>query len=145
MSETTDNPWNSVRPWYTADVVVIRGSSVLLIQRRDEPFAESWALPGGYVDEGETSRDGAVRELAEETGIVVDPAELVQIGAYDAPDRDPRERVVTVAYGLEVPSWTQATAGDDAAAADWWPLNALPVLAFDHGLIIADTVRRLTR
>lgn len=138
----TDNPWGSARPWLTADTVVIRGSEVLLIQRADEPHRGAWALPGGYVDKGETSRKAAARELEEETGIVTDPAELAQIGAYDAPDRDPRDRVVTIAYLLEVASGVRAVAGDDAAAAHWFPLAALPPLAFDHAEILADAVRQ---
>ncbi|MDH6145981.1 8-oxo-dGTP diphosphatase [Kitasatospora sp. GP30] len=144
MSETqsTENPWGSARPWLTADIVVIRSGSVLLIQRADEPHKGSWALPGGYVDEGESSRAGAARELEEETGIVAMPEELVQVGAYDDPGRDPRDRVVTIAYLLEVASGVVAMAGDDAAAADWFPLDALPPLAFDHAEILADAVRR---
>ncbi|MGY0466969.1 NUDIX domain-containing protein [Kitasatospora sp. cg17-2] len=140
MTDTT-NPWSSERPWLTADAVVIRSGSVLLIQRADEPYKGSWALPGGYVDEGETTRAAAARELEEETGIVADPEELAQVGAYDAPDRDPRERVVSVAYLLEVASGQEAVAGDDAAAVAWWPLDALPPLAFDHALIVADALK----
>ncbi|MFF4927160.1 NUDIX domain-containing protein [Kitasatospora sp. NPDC001261] len=139
----TENPWGSERPWLTADTVVIRRDEVLLIQRADEPHKGSWALPGGYVDKGEASRKGAARELEEEAGIVADPAELVQVGAYDAPDRDPRERVVTIAYLLEVASGVTAVAGDDAAAVAWWPLAELPPLAFDHAEILADAVRLL--
>ncbi|MET9183251.1 NUDIX hydrolase [Kitasatospora aureofaciens] len=140
MTDTT-NPWGSERPWLTADAVVFRQESVLLIQRADEPYKGSWALPGGYVDEGETTRKAAARELEEETGIVAAPEELVQVGAYDAPDRDPRERVVSVAYLLEVASGQQAVAGDDAAAIAWWPLRELPLLAFDHSAIVADALR----
>ncbi|MFE5809438.1 NUDIX domain-containing protein [Streptomyces sp. NPDC056491] len=142
MTET-ENPWGSARPWLTADVVVIRGNEVLLIQRADEPYRDGWALPGGYVDEGETSRAGAARELEEETGIVAMPEELAQVGAYDAPDRDPRDRVVTIAYLLEVASGVTAVAGDDAAATTWWPLDELPALAFDHAEILADAIRVL--
>lgn len=144
MQTETENVWGSARPWITADVVVIRGDRVLLIQRADEPHRGSWALPGGFVDQGEASRAAAARELAEETGIVAMPEELTQIGTYDDPDRDPRGRVVTVAYLLEVASGVTAVAGDDAAAADWWPLSELPRLAFDHARILADAVRSLT-
>ncbi|WP_037783063.1 NUDIX domain-containing protein [Kitasatospora purpeofusca] len=140
MTDTT-NPWGSEKPWLTADAVVIRSSSVLLIQRADDPYKGSWALPGGYVDEGETSQAAAARELEEETSIVAMPEELTQIGAYDAPDRDPRERVVSIAYLLEVASGQDAVAGDDAAAVAWHPLDALPPLAFDHAAIVADALR----
>lgn len=144
-STETENSWGSARPWLTADIVVIRGAEVLLIQRADEPHKGCWALPGGYVDKGEASRQAAARELEEETSIVATPEELVQVGAYDAPDRDPRDRVVTVAYLLEVASFVAAVAGDDAAAVGWFPLAALPDLAFDHAEILADAVRLLTR
>ncbi|MFD4400816.1 NUDIX domain-containing protein [Kitasatospora sp. NPDC058478] len=147
MTETvteTDNPWGSARPWLTADTVVIRREEVLLIQRADEPHKGHWALPGGYVDQGETSRQAAARELEEETAIVAMPEELVQVGAYDDPDRDPRDRVVTVAYLLEVASGVVAVAGDDAANVGWFRLDNLPPLAFDHGQILTDAVRQLT-
>ena len=137
IAASTGNRWNSARPWLTADTVVLRGDTVLLIQRKDEPHQGCWALPGGYVDQGETSRAAAARELEEETGILADPAELTQIGAYDAVDRDSRDRVVTVAYLLEVVSGQQAVAGDDAAAAGWWSLDDLPEL-------VADAIRMLT-
>jgi 8-oxo-dGTP diphosphatase len=130
---------------FTADVVLLTPNKragtlpfdVLLIERGCEPFEGRWALPGGWVDAGETSRAAAARELAEETGIEVDPAALRQLGVYDAPDRDPRGRYVTVAYTLIVDR-TVPTAGDDARQARWWPLNQLPSLAFDHADILGD-------
>ncbi|MGP3777087.1 NUDIX domain-containing protein (plasmid) [Streptomyces sp. SDT5-1] len=122
---------------YTADVVVTTTDGyVLLIERGFAPFKGQWALPGGHVDPGETSREAAARELAEETGVHAAPQELDQIGAFDRPDRDPRGRYVTVAYHLTVLPGTAAEAGDDAAHAQWWPLNALPQLAFDHADIL---------
>lgn len=139
MSET----FESIR--YTADVVLLTGNrgagrlpfDVLLIERGWAPFKGQWALPGGHVDPGETSRDAAARELAEETGIQVDASVLRQLGVYDAPGRDPRGRYVTVAY-VAIVDWLVPAAGDDAAAARWWPLNDLPELAFDHADILAD-------
>ena len=123
---------------YTADVVVITTDGwVLLIQRGWEPHKGQWALPGGHVDAGETSRAAAARELAEEAGVYAMPEELTQVGTWDAPDRDPRGRYVTVAYRLTVIRGTEATAGDDAVRAEWWPLHDLPPLAFDHADIIA--------
>jgi 8-oxo-dGTP diphosphatase len=130
---------------FTADVVLLTPNKlagvlpfdVLLIERGWAPFEGRWALPGGHVDVGETSRAAAARELAEETGIHVDPAALRQLGVYDAPDRDPRGRYVTVAYTL-LADRTAPTAGTDARAARWWPLNALPDLAFDHADILGD-------
>lgn len=140
--------------WVTADMVLVTGPpgdrSVLLIQRGHEPDAGAWAFPGGFVDPDEDLADAAVRELAEETGLdTLDGIEVVQLGAYGAPRRDPRGRVVSVAYLAEVPRELSARAGDDAAAARWWPVAELvapdsPVrFAFDHALILADALRRL--
>ncbi|MDQ1037253.1 8-oxo-dGTP diphosphatase [Streptomyces sp. V3I8] len=123
---------------YTADVVVTTTDGhVLLIERGWDPFAGRWALPGGHVDPGETSRAAAARELAEEAGVYAAPEELDQIGTFDRPDRDPRGRYVTVAYHLTVLPGTTVEAGDDATRAQWWPLSGLPPLAFDHADIIA--------
>lgn len=126
---------------YTADVVCIRGGDVLLIERGWPPYQGQMALPGGGVDPGETSRAAAARELAEETGVRVAPENLVLVGVYDRPDRDPRGRYVTAAYVVTVPDDTTAQAGDDAAAVQWAPLKAPGELAFDHGEIVADAWR----
>ncbi|MDX3069540.1 NUDIX hydrolase [Streptomyces sp. ND04-05B] len=122
---------------YTADVVLLAAGHVLLIERGWDPFKGRWALPGGYVDAGETSLAASVRELEEETGITVSAADLRQVGAFDAPGRDPRGRFVSVAYTATLPMPLRPTAGDDATAARWWPLTALPDLAFDHADILA--------
>ncbi|WP_328903261.1 NUDIX hydrolase [Streptomyces sp. NBC_00441] len=123
---------------YTADVVVTTTDNhVLLIQRGWDPHKGMWALPGGHVDTGETSRAAAARELAEETSLYATPDELEQIGVFDAPDRDPRGRYVTAAYRLTVIPRLPIEAKDDAIDAQWWPLNDLPPLAFDHADIIA--------
>jgi 8-oxo-dGTP diphosphatase len=139
MSETVE----TIR--YTADVVLLTANrnagvlpfDVLLIERGWAPFEGRWALPGGHVDVGETSRDAAARELAEETGVHVEAAVLRQLGVYDAPRRDPRGRYVTVAY-VAIVDRAVPMAGDDARAARWWPLNGLPELAFDHADILGD-------
>jgi 8-oxo-dGTP diphosphatase len=121
----------------TADVVLVAAGHVLLIERGWDPYEGCWALPGGHVDAGETSIAAAARELAEETGISVPVADLRQVGAFDAPGRDPRGRYVSVAYTATLPAAPVApTAGDDATAARWWPLTALPPLAFDHADIL---------
>lgn len=136
MTDTTDE---TIR--FTADVVLLAADHILLIQRRWDPHAGSWALPGGHVDAGETSLQGAARELKEETGLTVAADALRQVGAFDAPGRDPRGRYVTVAYTATLPELTAPTALDDAADARWWPLTALPDLAFDHADILAATIR----
>ncbi|MQY14994.1 Bifunctional NMN adenylyltransferase/Nudix hydrolase [Streptomyces sp. RB5] len=126
---------------YTADVVTVTGDGrLLLIERGWDPFEGRWALPGGHVDPGETSRAAAARELEEETGVRVVPEELRQIGVWDQPGRDPRGRYVTVAYLAVVPADTAAVAGDDARTARWWSPEGLPPLAFDHADIIAATL-----
>lgn len=130
---------------YTADVVAVTDDGhVLLIERGWPPYEGQWALPGGHVDPGETGRAAAARELAEETGVHVPPVELRDIGVFDRPDRDPRGRYVTAAYLARVPADTPITAGDDARTARWWPLNALPPLAFDHNDIISGLAEATT-
>ena len=138
MSFTYEYP----RPAVTADCVVItkeKEPKVLLIQRGHEPFKGCWAFPGGFMNMDETTEQCAVRELEEETGLKV--ADIQQIGAYSKVDRDPRGRTVTVAY-LAVIEKPEAVKGlDDAAKAQWFPISALPELAFDHEEIMADAKR----
>lgn len=137
--------YSYARPALTADVVALAriggARHVLLIRRGSEPFAGSWALPGGFVDEGERPEDAARRELAEETGITYAGA-LTLVGVYGDPGRDPRGWTVSVAYSafFDVPG--AAAGGDDAAEARWFPLDGLPPLAFDHREIVADAVSR---
>ena len=129
------------RPAVTADCIVITKEAepkVLLIQRGDEPFKGCWAFPGGFMNMDETTEQCAIRELEEETGLVV--TTIHQIGAYSKVDRDPRDRTVTVAYLAIVDSTVEVSGQDDAANAEWWPLSALPKLAFDHDEIIQDAI-----
>ena len=129
------------RPMLTADCVVTNTrDEVLLIRRGNDPFKGCWALPGGFMEMDETIERCAVRELMEETGLEADEASLRLVGVYSAPGRDPRGRTVTAAYAVRVSDGTQAAAGDDAAELRWWPLTALPPLAFDHAQIIADAI-----
>ena len=129
------------RPAVTADCIVITKESdakVLLIQRGDEPYKECWAFPGGFMNMDETTEQCAIRELEEETGLKV--IELHQIGAYSKVDRDPRGRTITVAYLVVIDKPLPVIGQDDAAKAEWWPLSALPQLAFDHDEILKDAI-----
>ena len=111
---------------------------MLLIQRGFDPFKGCWAFPGGFMNMDETTEQSAIRELEEETGLVV--TELHQIGAYSKVDRDPRGRTITVAYLVLVDYPVAATGQDDAAKAQWFPIDALPPLAFDHEDIMQDAM-----
>jgi 8-oxo-dGTP diphosphatase len=128
-------------PALTVDVVALAGDpprSVLLIERGGEPFAGSWALPGGFVEGAERVVAAAARELAEETGIEAGALEL--LGIYDTPGRDPRGPTVSAVYVLRSPQELDATGGDDASDARWFALERLPALAFDHELVLADAL-----
>ena len=115
---------------------------VLLIQRALEPFKGKWALPGGFVRLDETLEEAARRELAEETGLT--DVFLEQLYSFGAVKRDPRERVVTVAYYALVKLAGHATkAATDAADARWFPISKVPKLAFDHADILATALARL--
>ena len=127
------------RPAVTADCVVITKEAepkVLLIQRGADPYKGCWAFPGGFMNMDETTEQCAIRELEEETGLKV--STVRQIGAYSKVDRDPRGRTVTVAYLAIIDAPIAVKGQDDAAKAEWFPLSALPELAFDHADIMAD-------
>lgn len=130
------------RPAVTADCVVMTKDTVpqvLLIQRGIDPFKGCWAFPGGFMNMDETTEQCAIRELEEETSLKI--SGLHQIGAYSKVDRDPRGRTITVAYLAIIDEPIAVTGQDDAAKAEWFPIDALPPLAFDHEDIIRDAIR----
>jgi 8-oxo-dGTP diphosphatase len=142
MPYTYDYP----RPAVTVDCVIfaLEGGDldVLLIQRDKEPFAGQWALPGGFVEEGESLEEAARRELREETGLT--GIVLEQLGAFGQPGRDPRGWTVSVVfYALVRRADHHARAADDARKVDWFPVRGLPPLAFDHDKILEAAWRRL--
>lgn len=118
---------------------------VLLIKRRWEPFRNKWAIPGGHVNPGETFYAAALRELEEETGVKA--VAMRQVGIYDAPERDPRGRYVSVAFMVTTPALVTTTAGDDAQYTSWAPIRVMlrerEYLAFDHAAILADAAAYL--
>jgi len=135
--------------YVTVDIVVltIRDDALqaLVVRRAEEPFKNRWALPGGFVGEREDLELAALRELREETDVSPGEVRLEQLKTYGAPDRDPRHRVVSVAFLAVLPAGPTPTAGTDAAEASWVPVDDLLSrgrLAFDHGQILADGVER---
>lgn len=128
------------RPAFSADVVALRDHGgvleLLLVERRHGPFEGAWALPGGFVDEWETPDAAARRELAEETGVSWEGT-LTLVGVFGERGRDPRGWTVSCAYLAQLRGDESLAAGDDAAAARWFPAVALPPLAFDHHKIVA--------
>lgn len=107
---------------------------VLLIKRKNDPFQGQWALPGGFIEEDEDLATAAKRELQEETGVKVENVE--QVRAFGKPGRDPRGRMISVAFLSRIFCEEELVHGDDAAEAQWFDVNHLPELAFDHDEII---------
>ncbi len=114
--------------------------NVLLIERGIEPYKGRWAFPGGFLNMDETAEEGARRELKEETNLTAEYIE--QFHTFSDPDRDPRERIITIAY-LALVKLQTVEGGDDAAKAQWFPLDKIPQLAFDHDLILRKATEHL--
>ena len=126
------------KPWVSADGVLVENGRVLLVRRKNPPFAGMLALPGGFIEyDQETLEKAVVREVLEETGILTSVMRV--IGVYSRPDRDPRGHVVTTAFLLRRRGG-ELKAGDDAADADFYPLDTVPALAFDHAFILANAL-----
>ena len=142
MSYTYEYP----RPAVAADCVVFgfngRDLQILLIERGNEPFKGCWAFPGGFMNMDETAEQSALRELQEETGLAIN--RIKQLGAFSDVQRDPRGRVVSIAfYALVRPA--EVTGGDDASEARWFALDDVPRLAFDHDYILRKAMQQLRR
>ena len=130
-------------PSLAVDCVVFdTAGRLLLIRRKNPPFQGQYALPGGFVDYGETTEQAAARELREETNLVT--VELTLIGVYSDPHRDPRRHVISIAYLAKVAGY-DALAGDDASAAEFVADWRNQALAFDHDKIVADARKLLRR
>ena len=131
-------------PSVTTDCVIFgfdgQKLQVLLIERGIEPYKGRWAFPGGFLNPDETAEQGALRELQEETGLT--GAYIEQFHTYTDPNRDPRERVITIAYYALV-RIQEVKGGDDAAKAQWFALDEVPQLAFDHDRILRDAMRQI--
>lgn len=133
------------RAMLTVDMVVLRKTDskteVLLIRRLNDPYKDHWALPGGFIEMKETLEKSAYRELEEETHIT--EINLQQLKTYGDPGRDPRGRTVSVVFGGFLQSKQEALAGDDAAETNWFPVEKLPPLAFDHQKIVEESIELL--
>lgn len=131
-------------PAVTTDCVIFgfdgERLQVLLIERGIEPFKGRWAFPGGFIKMDETAEEGALRELKEETGM--ENAFIQQFHTFSNPLRDPRERVITIAFYALV-RIQEVKGGDDAASARWFPLDEIPALAFDHDHMLRIATQRL--
>lgn len=138
QSEVNCYTYTYPRPMVTVDTVIFAGARedrrVALIRRKHEPFAGLWALPGGFLDMDETLEAAAARELREETGL--SRIALTQFHTFGDPGRDPRGRSISVAYYGHIPECAVLHAADDAAEAEWFPVENLPPVAFDHDKIV---------
>nr|MBD3621731.1 NUDIX hydrolase [Sunxiuqinia sp.] len=132
------------RPAVTTDAIILKKETaeILLIRRAKDPFKDRWTLPGGFIEMDEVLEIACKRELKEETGLTVE--KLEQFRVYDAVDRDPRGRTLSVIFYGFVEKDAKVTGGDDAAEAAWFRMEHLPELAFDHADIILDFLRLLS-
>lgn len=141
MSYTYQYP----RPALTVDAVIFRKKEleweILLIQRKNPPFKNGWALPGGFVDMDETLEHAIERELQEETALI--NIDLEQLHAFSKPGRDPRGHTITIVFWGILNHKQEAKAGDDAGKVEWFNFDNLPQLAFDHDEVIKNAIQKL--
>ena len=146
MSDDLTYHYKYPHPSVAIDVVVFSivqsALRLLLIERAHDPFKGYWALPGGFLNIDESAEIGAKRELCEETGVKIDA--LNQFHVFTEPNRDPRERVISIAY-YSLTGYLPLLAGDDANNAAWFDLESLPKLAFDHEKIFHSAALNLYR
>lgn len=150
-SSTSSGPYcyEYPRPAVTVDIILFtfydNDLKVLLIERKHPPFEATWALPGGFVEIDEDVEDAALRELAEETNVT--EVYLEQLYTFGEPNRDPRTRVITVAYfallSADQVARLQIQGASDAVNARWWSMYSLPALAFDHDRVLQYALQRL--
>ena len=126
-------------PWLTVDAVIRKGEGLLLVKRGRPPFEGRHALPGGFVEAGETVEEAVMREVREETGLRTRVARL--LGVYSDPERDPRGHTVSAVFELEIIGG-KVRGGDDAAEAAFFELGRLPPLSFDHDKVVADYLKK---
>lgn len=125
-------------PKITTDGIIINNKKILLIKRKNPPFQGMWALPGGFVEYNETTEKAVIREIIEETGLKTKIHKLA--GVYSDPKRDPRGHTITIVYILEIIGG-KLLANDDAADVEFFSLNNLPNLSFDHEEIIKEIIQ----
>ena len=142
--ETPTYTYKYPRPAVTTDCVVFRfeGNKLktLLIERGNEPYKGCWAFPGGFLKMDEDAEHGALRELEEETGLKLEYVE--EFGTFSTVDRDPRGRVISIAF-YAITDLTEVKGADDAAKAQWFSINEIPQLAFDHDIMLEKALARL--
>ncbi len=133
------------RPMVTVDIALLiqkNAPQILLIQRKNDPFKDTWALPGGFVDEMEDLEAAALRELQEETSVQLQ--QLKQFYTYGTPGRDPRGHTISIVFYQWLQEKPKALAADDAKALAWYSMNDLPPLAFDHATILEDIKKAIS-
>jgi 8-oxo-dGTP diphosphatase len=127
-------------PKVTVDAVILKEGHIVLVKRKNQPYKDMWALPGGFVEYGETVEEATVREAKEETGLTVEIVRL--LGVYSDPKRDPRGPTVGVVFVCKREGG-ELKADTDAKEVKEFSIRDLPSLAFDHGRIVADALRSI--